>query len=162
MVFNIHRQPNWTDIINKPSGDTPQNNGVQRNATGLTEGGLSAYPAALPSTPPAISAYDTAQQTAVIIDIHSPSTKSRAASERDVTTVREKIFLPILPLKGFYSLLSLLLALKVEQPTKVKWISDLGHPSLECPKGPVQQRKALYIRPYLKAEWVMAILIPIE
>lgn len=91
-VIDVHQQPVWQDIINKPNGDTPPSNGVQVNPTGLTEGGLSAYPAASPYSPPR-----TPRQPSVIIDIESPSSKSRAASEREITTVREKIVLPIIP-----------------------------------------------------------------
>jgi len=82
------------DIVGKPNGDTPRSNGVQGNPTGLTEGGLSAYPAGLASSPPANSNHGTPRQTSVIIDVESPSSKSRVASERDITTVREKIVLP--------------------------------------------------------------------
>lgn len=60
------------------------------NATGLTEGGLSAYPAGLASSPPA--RYGTPRESSVIIDVESPSPKWQTASER-ITTVREKIFL---------------------------------------------------------------------
>ena len=60
------------------------------NATGLTEGGLSAYPAGLASSP--LARYGTPRQSSVIIDDQSPSPK-RHASERDITTVREKIVL---------------------------------------------------------------------
>ena len=60
------------------------------NATGLTEGGLSAYPAGLASSPPA--RYSTPKQSSVIIDVESPSQKWHG-SERDTMTVREKIFL---------------------------------------------------------------------
>ena len=135
MIFDIHRQPDWINNINKPSGDTPQSNGVRGNATGLTEGGLSAYPAALPPTPPALPAYDTARQTSVVIDVQSPSSKSRTASERDVTTVREKIVCQSSHIDRLsFSLLSLRLALKVGHQTKVNWINVLGHLYLEGPK----------------------------
>jgi hypothetical protein len=90
VVFDIHQQPVWEDLINKPNGDTSRTNGVQVNATGLTEGGLSAYPAGMASSPPA------PRQHSVIIAVESPSSKSRAASERDMTTVREKMVLPII------------------------------------------------------------------
>ena len=59
------------------------------NTTGLTEGGLSAYPAGLASSPPA--RYGTPRQSSVIIGVESPSSKWHSASERDITTVREKI-----------------------------------------------------------------------
>ena len=59
------------------------------NTTGLTEGGLSAYPAGLVSSPPA--RYGTPRQSSVIIDVESPSPKWHTSSERDITTVREKM-----------------------------------------------------------------------
>lgn len=60
------------------------------NTTGLTEGGLSAYPAGLASSPPA--RYGTPRQSSIIIGVESPSAKWHN-SERDITTVREKIIL---------------------------------------------------------------------
>ena len=93
VVFDIHQQPVWEDIINKPNGDTPRSNGVHVNATGLTEGGLSAYPAGL-SSPPA--GHGTPRRPSVIIDVESPSSKSGGASKRAITTVREKIVFPII------------------------------------------------------------------
>lgn len=86
VVFDILPQPVWEEIVNKPNGDTPHSH---VNATGLTEGGLSAYPAGMASTPPA--RYGTPKQSSVIIDVESPSPKWHTASER-ITTVREKIF----------------------------------------------------------------------
>jgi hypothetical protein len=92
MVFDIHLQPVWEDIINKPNDDPSHGNGVHVNPTGLTDGGLSAYPAGLTASPRV--GHGT---PLVVIDIESPSSKSRAASERAITTVREKIVLPIIP-----------------------------------------------------------------
>ena len=91
LLFDTRQQPVWEDIINKPNGGSPRSNGIQVNPTGLTEGGLSAYPAGLASSPPAGSG--TPRQHPVIIAVESPSSKSRAAS---ITTVREKIALPII------------------------------------------------------------------
>ena len=93
VVFDIHLQPVWEDIINKPN-DPSHGNGVHVNPTGLTEGGLSAYPAGLTASPRVGSG--TPRLPSVVIDIESPSSKSRAASERAITTVREKIVLPII------------------------------------------------------------------
>ncbi|KAF8813971.1 hypothetical protein BYT27DRAFT_7334973 [Phlegmacium glaucopus] len=78
--------PVWTEILIKPNGDTPRSNTVQGNVTGLTEGGLNDYSARLASPPPANSAHSTPRQSSVIIDVESPSSKSRPGSERNITT----------------------------------------------------------------------------
>lgn len=75
--------PDWEVIINKPNGGTPHSNGAHVNTTGLTEGGLSAYPAGVASSP---ARYGTPRQSSVIIDVESPSSKWHA-SERGITTV---------------------------------------------------------------------------
>ncbi|KDR75025.1 hypothetical protein GALMADRAFT_268571 [Galerina marginata CBS 339.88] len=87
--------PVWADIVNGggQNGDHDGwNHGANGNATALTEGGLSAYPAGLTSgqQPLNVASSDnggTPRQTSVNIDIHPPSrgTPSKS-SERDVTS----------------------------------------------------------------------------
>lgn len=51
---------------------------------------MSAYPAGLASP----ARYGTPKQSSVIIDVESPSPKWHTTSERNITTVREKIVFP--------------------------------------------------------------------
>lgn len=88
----IFPQPQWNNIINNGGGNGQTwNNGISGNPTGLTEGGLSAYPAGLMSGPPASERGGTPRQGSVNNDARAPSRASPSkASERDLTTVREK------------------------------------------------------------------------
>ncbi|KJA20070.1 hypothetical protein HYPSUDRAFT_838373 [Hypholoma sublateritium FD-334 SS-4] len=88
LYANNSWNPQWANIINNGDGNGEAwNNGASGNPTGLTEGGLSAYPAGLTSGPPASERGGTPRQGSVILDARAPSRASPSkASERDLTT----------------------------------------------------------------------------
>lgn len=77
-------------------------NGAGGNLTGLTEGGLSAYPAGLTSGPTPASNGGTPRQTAAHIGLASPS----KASQREFAAVRENLLFPPFVLLSVCNLLS--------------------------------------------------------
>ncbi|KAF9568244.1 hypothetical protein CPC08DRAFT_679876 [Agrocybe pediades] len=78
--------PNWNTIINGQQNGTASHIGMNGNATGLTEGGLSAYPAGLTSGQVASNNGGTPRQTSVNIDVQPPSRMTASkSSERGAT-----------------------------------------------------------------------------